>query len=360
MTKRIKKLPIEIPPITAFSHQIFPMAILMENKESLDWIYSNYIQIFALTDLYNRGVRSGTGDFFFRYDGCWQELEVRACPWIEYSMVPYKLLFSHYDVHDFITASIDAECYVKVCIDIFYIKNYASENHVNHEILIYGYDKEKEIYYAADNFAHGKFGWSEVEFSDMKQALSSVIEADFATEGFQEYAILMKYRKCQNSIDEMFELNIHKIIYELKSYLLMNGYGEEYRMNSKECVFGMDYYKELDIYLKKCQDSLEKVDIRTISTLIDHKIMMAFRIKYLSEKGYLRDCEIDEEVFLIFYKQLIQARNFILKYNITRVSRSIEKAVILLEAVSISEKQAIIKLIEGLENDIKNDSVTTT
>lgn len=102
------------------------------------------------------------------------------------------------------------------------------------------------------------------------------------------------------------------------------------------------------------------MDIRTISTLIDHKIMMAFRIKYLSEKGYLRDCEINEEVFLIFYKQIIQARNFILKYNITRVSRSIEKAVILLEEVSISEKQAIIKLIEGLENDIKNDSVTTT
>ena len=63
----IKKLKIGEPIIYAYCHQAALLSVLYEYPETYPWIYSNYIQIYTLYDLWKQKDRLGTLDFYYHF-----------------------------------------------------------------------------------------------------------------------------------------------------------------------------------------------------------------------------------------------------------------------------------------------------
>ena len=80
-----------------FTHQLMVIPIrglyfsmLMAREECKPWVFSNFIQIYALKDLYNKGIRTGTIDFFYNLYGDWTYFHLKANPWIRINSMPFE------------------------------------------------------------------------------------------------------------------------------------------------------------------------------------------------------------------------------------------------------------------------------
>lgn len=348
-------LPIISPPISAFSHQVFPLSILMSYEESLPWVFSNYIQLFTLKDLYNQGERVGTGDFFYNYYGDWQLFEIKTCPWLQYYEVPQNFIFSNMNIHDFLKKFLNLGFYVKICVDKYFIKFYKiGELHETHQLMVYGYDDLNQEYFVADNFAFGKFKFLKISYTDLYDSVNIIIKNDIRSDTLRAID-LIKFKKCDNLFPEMFKLNTAKIINDIKEYLLIDGYGEIYRKISVNYIFGINYYDSLIKYYEKCSKLIEQIDNRTISVLFDHKNLMYSRLIYMSEHNNL----INGEFFIESYKEIktsiLIARNLLVKYNITKNSSNVNRIISLLEEVKKNEIYILNVLIKNINanNELK-------
>jgi hypothetical protein len=311
----IKKLKVEVPLATAFPHQATLLSILQAYKECEDWIFSNYIQTFAARRLTEGPGVEAKLDFFHSLYGDWRYFELRTNPWLQFYKIPVYLLIKTYNsICDFIVDRIDNEEYIWLPVNVSYIKQYGRDGF--HVQFIYGYDLDEQVFFCADNYT-GKYSFEKVPFLEMELAVRNVtnqVDLDLGTEG----VTLLKYYNLQKWNDKFsrYAFNKAKVINDIKEYLLLDDYGMGYRLNDFY-TFGIECYDSIIYYW---QDSLEKnknyLDLRAISSFIDHKNIMIKRIEFMISKGVLTDQTFVEKYQKI-HQEMMGIRNLVIKTNLT-------------------------------------------
>lgn len=153
---------------------------------------------------------------------------------------------------------------------------------------------------------------------------------------------------------EVLSINIWRIISLLKNYLHIGfqylAYG-----NSQYYVFGIEVYSSLQKYLISKIRKGENIDIRGFYSLMDHKALMLWRMKFLLENKYITTSQIsslndtiDNYNLLVLNKMRIQI-NLLLKYRIKNDNRYLYKVISELDSIKENEIHILTKFIYLLE-----------
>lgn len=337
-----KILKLEPPPITAFSHQCTLYAILAAHDEAEAWVQSNFIQIYALKNLYNTA-RNGTLDFFYHYYGDFRFTEYFANPWLLTCRYPRQVVKDRWDsLILFLKERIDQNEYVYMVLDR---KEYRHRKKSSfHPTLIYGYDDVEQVLYTADNDLTGKYSVETIAYTYINAMDLMIPYLEDAQYGRCEGIMSLKVRKIPGLLlDDAVEptFQIEKIIIDLSDYIKPH-------IQSNLYSFGIDCYDELIKYYQEVHRHRDnKSDKRSISSLIDHKYLMIKRLSYLYLHHYV-DHDYSDAVKLL-HKGLVTIRNNILKYNgLTDLDKElpIKYIVSKLNEIKVCEVEIIQKVLE--------------
>lgn len=333
------KLPVCYPMITTYTQHAHLLTILTGNEFTYDWIFSNYIQLYI-----NKDYEHNWGDFYFPFP-----YELRpsdTCKWIISKKIGKDLILKKWrTIIDFVIDSIDMGNYIHTMINNFYIplsQAYKKYNY-RHDIFIYGYNTKERILYVSDFFATGKYSFEEISFTDFEKAYS----ADHLAANSDYLNGLVYLYSLNKECDYKFDIN--NIISSLKAYYNCNT-PEYWLMYNNEnignIVFGNQIYTTLSNYISKAINGNADIDLRPFYLLYDHKKIMLLRIKYLNQKGYFSECyEKSINDLTIIEEQCRLLVSLVIKYNITKNTKLINKAINVLNLVKNQENDILLQYI---------------
>lgn len=311
----IKKLKVAFPMATAFPHQATLLSILQAYDECKDWIFSNYIQIFSAKKFNEGPGVIAKFDFFYNLYADYRYFELRTNPWLQYYKMPLYMVLQYDSICKFLIERINNDEYAWLPISRSYIKKYGSSGF--HVQFIYGYDTEEQIFYCGDNYI-GKYSFEKIPFSEIEAAVRNVTDqadSDLGTEGvtFLKYYYLPKW----NEKFSRYTFNKAKVINDIKEYLLFDDYGMGYRCNDFYS-FGVECYDAMLDYWKYKYNSFNQdryIDLRAISSFVDHKNIMVKRIEYMTEKNILHENDFIQK-FREIYNDMLEVRAILIKANV--------------------------------------------
>jgi len=349
--KRGNILPVIYPMITTYPAYSAVLAILGTHKESYDWIYSHFLQIFAI-DKINRGdfslslsrapyksvffgdvdnrllVHSSSEYMFFSKD---------RCQYLDIFEVPTDLFASYNEsVVSLIKRSIDLNMYLYVYADQSKIRAFNRSTEGPHPLFIFGYDDN--MVNVAD-FVNGKFTFFECAYDEIENAFHSAIKIPYnimnlskdseaiALVRYNNYApFIFDYSYIQDTIREYLYPNKSKV--ESYDNYIMSRFS--FSDEKLKTYMGIDVYQYLaDLFELQYNAGIDIIDVRMYHAMYDHKEMMVKRIEYFLGKGYLSS---EKSVYLEEYKAVrdrtLSIRNAILKHNITKDRKILAKTVL--------------------------------
>ena len=287
------------PIVKTYNHHAFGIGIVTSIPQGINWVYNNYIIL-----SYYRGGGVFTFDFYMDYIYC-QPIFDRE------HLSDEMMAIMKWDAIDFIKEAINCNKYVVTCVNEYYIPDreaYMSCRFV-HNLIIYGYDDNKKIFYIAGYNDKNKYVTQEVSFKNIKLAKPRNIT-------------LLTLR---NDFD--YRVALHYIAHQIDQY---NGkefpdpigsYPEKNRLIGIEAVNCL--MDDITTFAVKG----EVIDVRPICLLYEQRMLMLQRLKYL-------ECnipnEFDEQVHLCE-----SFKNRVYMYNM----RNSEK-----------DRVAVLRLCEELRN----------
>jgi hypothetical protein len=346
MTKKL--LPISTPPITTATGYADVLAILASHEESLDWMYSHYIQMFAMQTMPNDPSKEYwplTGyceSFFCDYDyrrigntlSDGHIFDRELCPFLNVFEIPMELI-TQYDSSyiSFVKKCIDMSMYVYSIVDVSKITAY--DRNDTHPMLIYGYDDDSKSIYFGDFLRNNAYAFTQSPYDE--------IEAAFQNAKNTVFPLVKSVAMIQFVDNGSFSFNMPYVKKSISDYLYPNkqqasefsDYATSYfkALNWKGVAhLGVDYYGFLSEYLNiEIALGMYPTDIIPFHALLDHKEMMARRIDYLLDKGHL---SVDKSTSIEEYGRIreksLKLRNLVMKYNIKQSEQtadSIHKAI---------------------------------
>jgi hypothetical protein len=355
-----KILPVTYPPITTFHGYADVLAILCNYENTYDWVYTNYLQIYACESV-NRGkddpqchvffIDRDTrkyGNFFYNGNIFRQE----GCPFLLFSEIPIELIpILGNTFVGFIKECVDRSNYVYTFVDVARIREFNLDHSKLHDIFIYGYDDEEGVIYFAEflNNDIQKYNFSKCTYKEAEEAFQYGPRTEAP---FTKLIALMQYvgdnrqfKYNGNYIRETVsdyinpDKNTERRFGEFLSTLIVSNW-------EMRAFIGVDVYEYLDAFYKK-ELALEKdgVDHRLYHAMCEHKQMMIKRIEYFCSKGYMSSEKLK---FLPEYEEVskscFQVRNLILKYNISKSRKILDKVPLILETTKSRE----IKLLKEI------------
>lgn len=314
-----KVLNIKYPTITTYTQHAHLLAILENESRAKPWIYSNYIQIYANKDLNI----NNWADFYFP-----MPYEIRPfelCKWIEVQKNSEEYVDSnHESIIEYVSKMIDRNYYVHMMINYKYLagSRFSKRNRDRkHDVLIYGYDNEKELLYCADfMFDKSKYSFGECTFSELISAYNNdIVKKDSSYLNHYIYSYKVK-------ADCDYEYHLNNIVFWIRQYI--SGESPEYwngfnYCNKKNILWGINYYDALWQSLLTLSD--EGIDVRFYYLLKDHKKIMKDRLLFLEyfipQMGeYIREYEK-------IYYNIALIVNMVIKYNITNEKVLVKKII---------------------------------
>lgn len=271
-----KILNVKYPTITSWNWQAALFSVIETLEKSNDWIYNNYIQIHCNPDGPN------ISQMYLDFSYC-SGNALLSCPFLHTQHFNRNILDSFKSIKEFIIYSID----LGYCIYLFaneshFISNLKSDPFY-HELFIYGYDWESNLFYVSDFTFTGVYSRQTVA---MDKICSGILDVDKKHDYLLENAggiLLLKYQDCN------YEFN------QLSAYQLfldyLNGRNSFEYVRYKphaEIVFGLNIYPMIKKHILYCYECHIKQDVKLLHNLYDHKVLMVNRIKYFIEKGFLK------------------------------------------------------------------------
>lgn len=320
MAKKI--LPIVQPTVTSWAWQASTFAILEGNKVGEEWLYSNYIQLVG-----NNFSNTVNIDFFPRGES------LSICP----------LFLSQKMDRSFINSlAIDPLDLVKLCINndnyIYLVLNLSdilNRPHFYHDLMIYGYDDERQEIYLADFVFKMKYSFETISYTQFINAyLSLPSDKDYMNDwrgGFQLIKITPSYPP--------YSFDTYFVKESLQEYLNGTETPDRYRGFKQPYaneVYGLNIY---NLLINFCYE--KKSDSRPFSVLKDHHKLMIKRLEYMQENNYIEKCQdiIDE------YKDITNLTEVVLykeiKYSLKPNSECLDEIIIQLKKIKSTETQLI-------------------
>ncbi len=276
------KLPVKYPVITSYTNHAHIVSILEAYDYTQDWLMSNYILIYCRKNLFNHC----WGDFYFPMT--YNIRSPECCRYLlKQKLHPETITSMNIKIIDFLCRSIENHNYVHIMLDSFYIKGtfYYNSVHGYHDMLLYGFDKNSEIFYCADFLfsPSGSYTFAEISFEDL---MHSYDNCDPDSPNNYLYGLIYLY-KLTDKDRASYVFDFQNIIHSLRAYYdckqLENW--EFYHSDDASCVvFGLDVYDELEQYVR---DTIKQQQagfgMRIFYVIYDHKRIMVKRLQYLKE-----------------------------------------------------------------------------
>lgn len=334
-----KVLPIINPPITGFQAHAFLLAAILNNPKNYLWLYNNYIQL--IVRLFDN---TEVVDFFTK--SMW-----------DYSPNPFfykKMIYGHIEhLDELIITSIEQGYYIYMSVNEFYIPNRNSFNQRNytHDLLIYGYDNESEIFYTMGFDDKNTLSENTIKQCQVVQAYNSI-------DGHFNHFISL-FKSTENS---QIQLDVQGVVYQLSDYLYTQNMksmiqnfimhpGSSYNTGPQIEVSYSDYcgisvYSFIMGYIEQLMKKEVNYDIRHLHILWEHKKCMGMRIEYLLNNHYLFKDGIElHEQYKLFEKEALTCRNLMLKFGVANENKLLEKVIEKLKVMADEEHTAIMKLL---------------
>lgn len=292
-TKRI--LPRVNPSLQTFAGVTHTLSILESHgNETKSWRMENYIVLQANV------IKAFEGQIFANFytipnlfDHGNPEIQARNyyCPYFNIYSIPIKdyteKIFD--PVIDSIINFIDDECYVELPIDLFAIKKFNIMNHFLHTPLIYGYNKDEQMFYMSDFANEKKYEEMVCTFEEIREAFNSGMEViknntdPLTVSIFAKSVNVIKYhfyfhefdikRFCNQVYDEIHPEEATKCY---KKYELVDKYSEKF--------WGTDIYDALVESIKYSHKKGEIYDnLRPFHLIYDHKKGLCERFEYCAQ-----------------------------------------------------------------------------
>lgn len=296
MSEQTKKiLPRVNPSLQTFAGVAHTLSILESfTKETKPWRMENYVVLQANV------MKIFKGQIFMNFytipnlfDHGNPEIQAKNyyCPYFNIYSIPIndyaEKVFN--PVIESIVNFIDDECYVELPIDLFAIKRFNMPDHFLHTPLIFGYDKDEEVFHMSDFSNEKKYEEIICTFEEVKEAFISGLNMTknntdpLTVSIFAKSINVIKYHQYNHEFDiKRFCEQIYDQIHPeestkyYKKYELVDKYSEKY--------WGTDIYDALANSIKYSHDKGDIYDnLRPFHLIYDHKKGLYERFKYCSE-----------------------------------------------------------------------------
>lgn len=321
------------PIISGFPTYGFLFSVLP--KECMPWVYNNFIHL----------VHAKWWNTLSFAD---HNMLLKGCPGLEYYSMPIQFMRDHFhnSLKESAIYAIDNDCYVYIFVNRYYLPLYEEYYHKrdkDHELIISGYDLEKNIFYVSDNIDNGKYVTRECDMDCVEEAFQHVS---------REYLFLTDIRMIQRKKITSCEINIEQILFELKCYLYSLPIPDI--TQEQEFIYGLSVFDVVEKILEKEKNERAYIDLRLYQILYEHKVLMTLRVKYLEQYGYIDEkLELGSEFAKLERKYLI-LRNLGVKNNyFLGIGKDIyDKVLIMLKNLKEEEKVLTMRLIEAIETKL--------
>jgi hypothetical protein len=330
-----KILPFDYPLITYIPWTASTLGVSMTCKNSLDWIFMNFVHI---------EIRSVC------YDGLFYQPECNffdVSPWVSCKAIPQCLLREKWgSFHSFCKDAIDNEYYIYSSIDTYYVPPYINYklSHQFHELFIYGYNNKSESFYIGDFFQYSQADYilGICKYKELDDAYNEMILRK--NKSFWDKDVVL----FQRNEDLMIDVGINMLKSNLIQYLAScNLYGLT-KMGDKD-AFNFAVYDLLISYCICIKDHLDKnVPLKAFNIIFIHKKFMKIRLEYISQKHKTSKFEnIIESYSKLMYLCNIN-QSYAIKYNIAKKLGLLEKLISNLNQIKNDDKNITQELINIL------------
>ncbi|RCX20096.1 butirosin biosynthesis protein H-like [Anaerobacterium chartisolvens] len=338
-TKDNAMLQVRYPLITSYTSDAHMLAILSAYPHTEEWVFNNYINLLGEEP-------SIRNDFSILRFHSW--LIRKACPYFKIRYFDKKFFDS--DITEFIISKIDSGNYVTILYDQYYIPSSTNYNrtHFAHELLIYGYDRKMKVFYVADFFENSRYTFAAEPFIHVERAIISALESEpFSCNEIEFCNVNYKFNNyfLYNSLNNF--LYSKNTIAEGENVVFSDC--EKEQIQKGKYIFGIKTYGLLKRILSEVlHDIMDFSDIRPLHVILDHKIMMCERLKYLVNAGVLDGTDPIIAQYSDI-KDICQAnRNLFIKFGMTRDLGLIDKIFYKMDIMESLEIEAITYFIKKL------------
>lgn len=311
-------LPVKYPAITSWQWHATLFSILGEDENAKKWIYSNYIQLRC----YNIAEYT-TGDEILLCDMMPGSSSLKECPYLIFSLITKDQIESYCgDVIDFIVKTIDLGGYVYGAFDeARMLCDVSVDYKFSHELFIYGYNMEEEIFYVGDFTFKDKYSYTTVSFDKVKSgfdALSAGEDHVFRDDykGTRGLYVIQK-----NTDAKYYDIDPVLIKQTINEYLNCEDTKDHFRMMRNrfdDTIFGVDVY---DALLRRVDKQLHEeepdFDIRALHIAYDHKVLMLDRLKYLMANEVIPFDQTMLDEYAEVVEDMLAARNLLVRISVT-------------------------------------------
>ena len=311
-------LPVKYPAVTSWQWHATLFSILGDDENAKRWIYSNYIQLRC----YNIAEYT-TGDEILLCDmmpGC---SAMKECPYLIFSLITKPQIESYCgDVIDFIVKTIDLGGYVYGAFDeAKMLCDVSVDYKFSHELFIYGYNMDEEVFYVGDFTFKDKYSYTTVSFDKVKKGFDAltagedhVFKDDY--KGTRGLYVIQK-----NTENRYYDIDASLILDTLKEYLNGDDTKNHFRMMRNrfdDTVFGVNVYDALLARVdKQLHEEEPDFDIRALHIAYDHKVLMLDRLKYLMANEVIPFEQDLLDEYAVVVDNMLAARNLLVRISVT-------------------------------------------
>jgi hypothetical protein len=334
-----KILPLGMPVVDAYNNVANITSILTNYKKTIHWIQSQFIQLYF-------NINSNSLTFYIPYIKLF-------CPWITNQTISRGIIEKGWNgnIINFVINAIDSNCYVTIVVEQYYIyrskPNSDNEYSAPHELFVFGYDKQKQIFEVADNIPDGKYTKFTCSFDQLELSYFNYKEEYSKYNDTNAMITLSSF----NHEREALPFNISQSILYLEDYLLSRDSTLRDQTIYPHLLFNRAYGINIYEHLKHLIETLtfQENDIRPFHVLYNHKNSMHSRVVYLGENGFIEKNKEMEAEFMEIVKKTLVIRNIILKGKNSNYIYSIDKLLIMVEEIVNKEKQCISEVLSRLK-----------
>ncbi len=245
------------PPVATYNHHAFGTGIITTASWGMNWIYNNYIIPYFYPE---EGPLAF--DFYMDYIYCQ--------PVFDREFLSDAMLKYIKEKPERIAADqLEAGKYVECCVNEYFIPGREAYRtyHFRHNILLYGYDSSKKIFYTAGYDESGRYTTSAITYREFRDSVPGAYN-------------ILKFRE-----DLDCQLCPEHIQGQIMQY---NGEAELIPVGAytaKGKTIGIAAVNALMDYVQECIGQELPVDTRPIGILYTQRKLMKERLQYLNESG---------------------------------------------------------------------------
>lgn len=332
------RLKTQNPWITTYPLFANPLSILENEKYTYNYIYSSFIQTICC-------IKDGAVSFY--------DFNYRFCPFLNVQKISKEILKEQSTYVEAIKYFLSKGYYLYLLVNPEYIHLYCGQKKECHDLFVFGFDEEQQLFYIADNFT-GKYNQGICTYRELEDAIVHLPSKKEGYLGFNGCIELLSLNRDTKYIKPFFKENIVRIKDSLSNYLL--GYGgwndacpemrvEPYGHNKFQ--YGIDCYQFLiNNFIEK---GISNIHFPSYFLVYDHKKHMLRVLSYLEEVGGLESNTVYKDKM----KELVELShvnvNLLLKDRIAHNRRTEDRIVENYKKMEFMERD----LISHVVNDIR-------